>query len=79
MVVGTVFIMIFGLATVSLVDNVNESIKNSDYDLPEPRVEIVSAFDQEMSTGPVESLSISNPGSHTWLKSVPFQERQETD
>ena len=63
MVVGTVFIMIFGLATVSLVDSVNESIKNADYELPEPRVEIVSAFDQEMSTGPVESLSISNPGS----------------
>ena len=63
MVVGTVFIMIFGLATVSLVDSVNESIKNADYELPEPRVEIVSAFDQEMSTGPVESLSISNTGS----------------
>ena len=26
-------------------------------------MEIVSAFDQEMSTGPVESVSISNPGS----------------
>lgn len=63
MLVGTVFIMVFGMATVTMVESVDESVRNADYDLPDPKVEIVSAFDQEMSTGPVESLSISNPGS----------------
>ena len=63
MVVGTVFIMVFGMATVTMVESVDESVRNADYALPDPKVEIVSAFDQEMSTGPVESLSISNPGS----------------
>ena len=63
MVVGTVFIMVFGMATVTMVESVDESVRNADYDLPDPKVEIVSAFDQEMSTGPVEDLSISNPGS----------------
>jgi len=63
MVVGTVFIMVFGMATLTMVESIDESVRNADYDLPDPKVEIVSAFDQEMSTGPVESLSISNPGS----------------
>ncbi len=63
MVVGTVFIMVFGMATVTMVESVDESVRNADYDLPDPKVEIVSAFDQEMSTGPVESLSVSTPGS----------------
>ena len=57
----------------------NESIKNSDYDLPEPRVEIVSAFDQEMSTGPVESLSISNPGSSYVAEICTISGATETD
>ena len=58
MVVGTVFIMIFGMATVSLVDSVNESIKNADYELPEPRVEIVTITDKIESTGPVQTVSL---------------------
>ena len=33
MVVGTVFIMVFGMATVSLVESVNESVINSDHRL----------------------------------------------
>ena len=63
MVVGTVFIMIFGMATVTLVDSVNESIKNTDYELPEPEVVIVSVTDKQESTGPVNSLSINSGGS----------------
>ena len=57
MVVGTVFIMIFGLATVSLVDSVNESIKNTDYDLPDPEVTLDSVTDKQESTGPIATLS----------------------
>ena len=42
MVVGTVFIMVFGMATVSLIDNVNQSIKNSDFELANPKVDLIS-------------------------------------
>jgi len=63
MVVGTVFIMVFGMATVSLVESVNESISNSDHKLENPEVIIVSVTDKIESTGPVNSLSISNVGS----------------
>ena len=60
MVVGTVFIMIFGMATVSLVESVNESAKNSDYDLPDPEVNFVSVTDKQESTGPIATLSWTN-------------------
>jgi len=58
MVVGTVFIMIFGMATVSLVESVNESAKNSDYDLPDPEVNFVSVTDKVESSGPVLTVSL---------------------
>ena len=61
MVVGTVFIMIFGMATVTLVDSVNESIKNTDYELPDPEVVIVSVTDKQESTGPIHFLTYSEP------------------
>ena len=57
MVVGTVFIMIFGMATVSLVDSVNETSKNSDYDLPDPEVVFVDVTDKQEATGPISTLS----------------------
>ena len=63
MVVGTVFIMIFGMATVSLVESVDQSISTADYELPDPEVTLVSVTDKEESNGPVEALSISDPGS----------------
>jgi len=63
MVVGTVFIMIFGMATVSLVESVNESIKNTDYELPDPEVNLVSVTDKVESTGPANSLSVTASGS----------------
>ena len=64
MVVGTVFIMIFGMATVSLVESVNESAKNSDYDLPDPEVNLVSVTDKAESTGPIAGLSFSSPSTN---------------
>jgi len=63
MVVGTVFIMIFGMATVTLVDSVNESIKNTDYELPDPEVVIVSVTDKQESTGPVNVANANDDGS----------------
>ena len=57
MVVGTVFIMVFGMATVTMVESINESVKNSDYELSEPEVIIVSVTDKVESTGPVLTVS----------------------
>jgi len=62
MVVGTVFIMVFGMATVSLIDNVNKSIKNSDFELPDPKVDLISVTDTVQSTGPVNSVSVVSGG-----------------
>ena len=76
MVVGTVFIMIFGMATVSLVDSVNDSIKNADYELPEPRVEIVSITDKVESTGPVQTVSLGTTAG-TGYADGPVHARQE--
>jgi hypothetical protein len=59
MVVGTVFIMIFGMATVSLVENIDQSIKNADYELPNPEVDLVSVTDKPETTGPVSSISFA--------------------
>ena len=61
MVVGTVFIMVFGLATVTLVESVDQSVKNADYTLSEPEVTLVSVTDKQESTGPIASLSYSEP------------------
>ncbi len=57
MVVGTVFIMVFGMATVTMVESIDESVKNSEYDLPDPEVNLVSVTDQQLSTGPIAGLS----------------------
>jgi len=57
MVVGTVFIMVFGMATVTMVESIDESVKNSDYQLSEPEVIIVSVTDKPESTGPIATLS----------------------
>ena len=61
MVVGTVFIMVFGMATVTMVESIDESVKNSEYELPEPQVDILSVTDKQESTGPIASLSYSTP------------------
>ena len=62
MVVGTVFIMVFGLATVSLVESVDESIKNAEFTLPDPQVVLTTVTDTEEITGPVEGLVIADDG-----------------
>ena len=62
MVVGTVFIMVFGLATVSLVESVDESIKNAEFTLPDPQVVLTTVTDKEETTGPVEGLVIADDG-----------------
>ena len=64
MVVGTVFIMVFGMATVSLIDNVNQSIKNSDFELPNPKVDLISVTDSVQSPGPVNSVSLVSGGNN---------------
>lgn len=58
MVVGTVFIMVFGMATVTMVESIDESVKNSEYDLSEPEVVIISVTDKVESTGPVLTVSL---------------------
>ncbi len=62
MIVGTVFIMLFGMATVSMIESIDESVRNSKYELPDPEVDFVSVTDKEESTGPVQDLAISTPG-----------------
>ena len=64
MVVGTVFIMVFGMATVSLIDNVNQSIKNSDFELDNPKVDLISVTDSVQSPGPVNSVSLVSGGNN---------------
>ena len=61
MVVGTVFIMVFGMATVTMVESIDDSVKNSDYKLSEPEVVLVSVTDKQESTGPIAGLSFSSP------------------
>ena len=62
MVVGTVFIMVFGMATVTLVESVDESIKNAEFTLPDPQVVLTTVTDKEETTGPVEGLVIADDG-----------------
>ena len=53
MVVGTVFIMVFGMATLTMVESIDESVKNSEFELSEPEVTLLSVTDKQESTGPV--------------------------
>ena len=45
MVVGTVFIMVFGMATLTMVESIDESVKNSEFELSEPEVTLLSVTD----------------------------------
>ena len=58
MVVGTVFIMVFGMATVTMVESIDESVKNSEFELSEPEVILVSVTAKVESTGPVLTVSL---------------------
>ena len=46
MVVGTVFIMVFGMATVTMVESIDQSVKNSEFELSQPEVTLVSVTDK---------------------------------
>ena len=58
MVVGTVFIMVFGMATVTMVESIDESVKISEFELSEPEGILVSVTDKVESTGPVLTVSL---------------------
>ena len=58
MVVGTVFIMVFGMATVTMVESIDESVKNSEFELSEPEVMLLSVTDKQESTGPISTLHL---------------------
>ena len=65
MVVGTVFIMVFGMATVTMVESIDESVKNSEFELSEPEVTLLSVTDNQESTGPIAGLSFSSPSTNS--------------
>ncbi len=65
MVVGTVFIMVFGMATVTMVESIDESVKNSEFELSQPEVTLVSVTDKQESTGPIAGLSFSSPSTNS--------------
>jgi len=62
MVVGTIFIMIFGMATVSMIESIDDSVKVAEYELPNPKIKLDSVTDKEETTGPVEGLTIADDG-----------------
>jgi len=73
MVVGTVFIMVFGMATVTMIESIDESMKNSDYELSEPEVVLVSVTDKQESTGPIAIISFNggvNSGGSDYISST---------
>ena len=65
MVVGTVFIMVFGMATLTMVESIDESVKNSEFELSEPEVTLLSVTDNQESTGPIAGLSFSSPSTNS--------------
>ena len=58
MIVGTIFIMIFGMATVSMIDSIDESVKVAEYELPNPKIKLDSVTDKVEATGPVLAISL---------------------
>ena len=62
MVVGTIFIMIFGMATVSMIESIDDSVEVAEYKLPDPEVDITSVTDKVESTGPAKTLTLSVGG-----------------
>ncbi|MDP7358219.1 MAG: hypothetical protein QF828_07310 [Pseudomonadales bacterium] len=58
MVVGTIFIMIFGMATVSMIESIDDSVKVAEFKLPNPEVDLTTVTDLLGSTGPVQAISL---------------------
>ena len=65
MVVGTVFIIIFASATVTLVENVNKAQQAAEVELPSPELTLVSAdWTWSVSEGNIV-YTITNTGTET--------------
>ena len=62
MVVGTIFIMIFGMATVSLIESVDESVKVAEFKLPNPEVDLITVTDKVESTGAGKTVDLNDGG-----------------
>jgi hypothetical protein len=65
MIVGTIFIMIFGLATVSMIESIDDSVEVAEYELPNPKIKLDSVTDNADSPGPVLSVTVDSSGSGT--------------
>ena len=64
MVVGTIFIMIFGMATVSMIESIDDSVKVAEFKLPNPEVDLTEVTDKVEATGPVLAITEGDvPGS----------------
>jgi hypothetical protein len=67
MIVGTVFIVIFASATITLIDNVNRAQEASEVELPSPELTLVSAdwtWDGAAGDGSMV-YTITNSGTET--------------
>ena len=63
MVAGTIFIMIFGMATVSMIESIDDSVEVAEYELPNPKIKLDSVTDKVEATGPVLTISLgATPG-----------------
>lgn len=63
MLVGTVFIVIFASATVTMVDNINNAQLASQVDLPSPEITLISSVWDDTSNE--LTYTITNTGSDT--------------
>tara|TARA_B100000767_G_scaffold211771_1_gene198959 strand:- start:710 stop:1126 length:417 start_codon:yes stop_codon:yes gene_type:complete len=64
MIVGTVFIVIFASATVTMVDNINKAQQATEVNLPDPEINLITAAWTSPDGGTL-ILEISNVGSET--------------
>ena len=56
MIVGTIFIMIFGMATVSMIESIDDSVKVAEYELPDPKIILTTVTDKQESSGPIDAI-----------------------
>ena len=62
MIVGTIFIMIFGMATVSMIESIDDSVEVSEYELPNPKIKLDTVTDKVETTGPVSTVGSLTAG-----------------
>ena len=56
MIVGTIFIMIFGMATVSMIESIDDSVEVAEYELPNPKIKLTTVTDKQESSGPIDAI-----------------------